>query len=75
VSGDILEFDPPRLFVHTWRYDHKPGDVTTVRYLIEPIPGGSRLTVRHSGFTDREACEGHAHGWERVLSWLTTFLT
>ena len=75
VSGDILEFEPPRLFVHTWCYDHKPGDVTTVRYLIEPIPGGSRLTIRHGGFTDREACEGHAQGWERVLSWLTTFLT
>jgi len=75
VSGDVLEFDPPRLFVHTWRYDDKPGDVTTVRYQIEPIPGGSRLTVRHEGFTDRDACDGHAHGWERVLGWLTTFLT
>lgn len=75
VSGDVLEFDPPRLFVHTWRYEGRPGDVTTVRYHIEPIPGGSRLTVRHEGFTDRGACESHAHGWERVLSWLTAFLT
>jgi uncharacterized protein YndB with AHSA1/START domain len=75
VGGDILEVEPPRLFVHTWRYEHKPGDVTTVRYVIEPIPGGSRVTVRHSGFTDRESCEGHAQGWERVLAWLTSFVT
>lgn len=75
VSGDVLEFEPPRLLVHTWRYDHKPGDVTTVRYQIEPIPGGSRVTVRHDGFTDGDSCEGHARGWERVLSWLTKYVT
>lgn len=75
VGGQVLEFEPPRLLVHTWRYDHKPGDVTTVRYQIEPIPGGSRVTVRHDGFTDQDSCEGHARGWERVLSWLTTYVT
>ena len=75
VGGEILEVDPPRRFAHTWRYEHKPGDVTTVRYHIEPIPGGTRLTVRHDGFTDRNDCDGHARGWERVLTWLTTFAT
>ena len=74
VSGDVLEVDPPRLFVHTWRYEHKPGDVTTVRYEIEPVPGGSRLTVRHEGFTGRAACESHSRGWERVLSWLSAYV-
>ena len=74
VSGDILEFDPPRLLVQTWRYEGRPGDVTTVRYLIEPIAGGSRLTIRHTGFTDPHSCQDHARGWERVLSWLTAFV-
>lgn len=74
VGGEILAFEPPRLFVHTWRYEHKPSDVTTVRYQIEAIPGGSRLTVRHDGFTDRADCEGHTRGWERVLTWLTAFV-
>lgn len=74
VGGEILAVEPPRLLVHTWRYEHKPSDVTTVRYQIEAIPGGSRLTVRHDGFTDRADCEGHARGWERVLTWLTAFV-
>ena len=74
VSGDVLEFDPPRLLVHTWRYDHQPSDVTTVRFQVEAIPGGSRLTVRHDGFRDRDACDAHSRGWERVLSWLNAFV-
>jgi hypothetical protein len=50
------------------------GSLATVRFQIDSIPGGSRLTVRHDGFKDRDACEGHARGWERVLSWLSVFV-
>lgn len=74
VSGDILEVDPPRSLVQTWRYEGTPGDVTTVRFHIDAIPGGSRLTVRHTGFTDRHACDSHSRGWERVLAWLTGYI-
>jgi uncharacterized protein YndB with AHSA1/START domain len=73
VGGEFLAVDPPFLLVHTWQYEHKPSDVTTVRYRIEPMPGGSRVTVRHDGFTDRTDCDAHARGWERVLTWLTDF--
>jgi uncharacterized protein YndB with AHSA1/START domain len=75
VSGTVLQVDPPWLLVQTWRYEHKPGETTTVRFRIESIPGGCRLTVRHEGFTDRSSCESHASGWERVLTWLTSFVT
>jgi uncharacterized protein YndB with AHSA1/START domain len=70
VSGEILEVDPPSSLVQTWRYDHDPGEVTTVRFRIEAIPGGARLTVRHEGFTDGASCDSHSRGWERVLGWL-----
>lgn len=71
VGGEILEVVPPSILVQTWRYEHRPTDVTTVRFHVEPIPGGSRVTVRHEGFTDRSDCDGHSRGWERVLGWLT----
>jgi uncharacterized protein YndB with AHSA1/START domain len=74
VRGDILRVEAPFLLVQTWQYEHKPGDVTTVRFRIEPIPGGARLTVRHEGFADRAACDSHSRGWERVLTWLTSFI-
>jgi uncharacterized protein YndB with AHSA1/START domain len=73
VSGEVLEIDPPRLLVQTWKYDWGPGPTTTIRYQIDPIPGGSRVTVRHEGFGDQaQSCEDHALGWERVLTWLQT---
>jgi uncharacterized protein YndB with AHSA1/START domain len=72
VHGEFLEIDPPRLLVQTWSYDWADaGPPTTIRYQIVPIPGGSRVTVRHEGFGDRaQACDDHALGWERVLGWL-----
>lgn len=75
VSGTILEVDPPRLLVKTWQYDWGGGGSTVVRYQVEPIANGSRLTVRHEGFApDSADCRGHAEGWKRVLGWLTSHL-
>lgn len=71
VGGEFVEVDPPRKLVQTWRPDWDGGHVTTLVYRLDPIPGGTRLTVRHSGFGTRaESCENHAEGWQRVLHWL-----
>jgi uncharacterized protein YndB with AHSA1/START domain len=71
VSGQILEVDPPKRLVQTWQPSWESGPSSTVTWTLEPIPTGTRLTVRHSGFTDPASCESHAQGWERVLGWLT----
>jgi hypothetical protein len=43
--------------------------------LLEPIEGGTLLTVRHEGFAGAaDACQSHAQVWERVFSWLSTWL-
>ena len=71
VGGEFLEVDPPRKLVQTWRADWDGGNVTTITYRLEPIAGGTRLTVKHTGFAGRaQSCEAHAEGWERVLGWL-----
>ena len=71
VSGEFLEVRAPRLLVQTWTYDWGNKATTTIRYQIDAIPTGSRVTVRHEGFGDDAAdCEAHAQGWERVLEWL-----
>jgi uncharacterized protein YndB with AHSA1/START domain len=75
VSGEFLEIDPPRKLVQTWVADWDGGNTTTIHYLLDPIATGTRVTVRHEGFGDRaESCEGHSHGWERVLGWLERFV-
>ena len=74
VEGEFLEVDPPRKLVQTWRAAWDGGNTTTITYRLEPIEGGTRVTLRHEGFADRvDSCRGHAEGWERVLGWLTRY--
>jgi uncharacterized protein YndB with AHSA1/START domain len=75
VEGDFLEIDPPRKLVQTWIAAWDGGNTTTITYRLEPIEGGTRITLRHEGFAGRpQSCEGHGNGWERVLEWLGAHL-
>ena len=75
VRGEYLEVDPPHKLVQTWRAAWDGDHTTTITYRLEPIVGGTRVTLRHEGFGDRaESCRGHGNGWERVLTWLQTYL-
>ncbi|MFZ5892577.1 MAG: SRPBCC domain-containing protein [Myxococcota bacterium] len=75
VRGEYLELDPPRKVVQTWQPDFAEGAATKVTYLLDAIPSGTRVTLRHEGFSGRpEACQRHASGWERVLGWLIAHL-
>ncbi len=74
LEGEFLAVDPPRRLVHTW---HSPGssDVpTTVTYLLEENDGGTRITLRHSGFTARAVCLATCIGWETSFAQLAAFL-
>jgi uncharacterized protein YndB with AHSA1/START domain len=75
VEGEFLEIDAPRKLVQTWRPTWDPAAAATrITYRLEPIDGGTRLTLRHEGFGEqRESCAGHANGWQRVLGWLAGF--
>jgi uncharacterized protein YndB with AHSA1/START domain len=71
VAGEFIEVVPAKKIVQTWRADWDAGNVTTITIRLEPIEGGTRLTLWHTGFAGRPgACAGHRHGWERVLEWL-----
>jgi uncharacterized protein YndB with AHSA1/START domain len=71
VEGEFREIDPPRRLVQTWRAPWDGGNETVITYRLDPIDGGTRVTMRHEGFGERSAsCHGHAHGWERVFGWL-----
>lgn len=76
VFGEFIEITPPRKVVQTWQHDWDADHPQTkVTFTVEDIPGGTRVTVRHEGFGTRtEACGSHARGWERVLTWLESYL-
>ena len=64
LEGEYLEVDAPRKLVHTWQAPGAPGEPSIVTYLLEALPGGTRITLRHTGLTERDACMGACLGWE-----------
>jgi len=64
LEGEFLKIDPPRKLVHTWHGVGTRGAPTTVTYLLEALDEGTRVTLRHSGFTSRESCASGGIGWE-----------
>jgi len=71
VDGEYLAVDPPRLLEFTWRANWEGYVETRVRCELDAVPGGTRVTVVHSGFGGREkAAASYGDGWVRVLGWL-----
>jgi uncharacterized protein YndB with AHSA1/START domain len=84
VDGEVVEVDPPRKLVQTWRAGWNEDDYTRLTYEINERPDGvSSLTVTHEldgarataamvGGLDEDT--GAGGGWAEVLSDLKTLL-
>jgi uncharacterized protein YndB with AHSA1/START domain len=75
LEGKYLEIDPPRKLVHTWHFVGAPEQASTVTYMLETIPGGTRLTVRHSGIAAEDQRKNVGAGWRSSFDKLTEILT
>jgi uncharacterized protein YndB with AHSA1/START domain len=80
AGGEVLEIEAPRKITFTrkyeWEFPVLGRRVTTVTYRFDPIPAGTRVTVRHDGFAGlTEPAAAHAEGWERVLGWLDAYMS
>ena len=49
VEGEVVEFDPPRRFVHTHRFTQYDDPVCQVAYELKPVDGGVEVTLRVMG--------------------------
>jgi uncharacterized protein YndB with AHSA1/START domain len=82
VDGEVVEVDPPRRLVQTWRATWLGEGFTKLTYEIEPGPGGvTSLTLIHelegapqTANQVAGATEGAGGGWAAVLSELKTLL-
>jgi len=85
VEGEVLEVDPPRRLVQTWRMlmDPEPEGFTRLTYEIDPTDDGvTRLTVTHdltvaprlSLVSDGSELGEGGGGWPWILSGLKTLL-
>jgi uncharacterized protein YndB with AHSA1/START domain len=79
-DDNVLESDPPRLLVHTWRSLYDPElaaePSSRVTWEIEPQPGGiSKLTVIHDQLEGSpKTAASVSGGWMFVISGLKTLL-
>jgi uncharacterized protein YndB with AHSA1/START domain len=86
VDGEVIEVDPPRRLVQTWRFlwsdEIKAEGPTRLTYELTPGPEGvTKLTVthelEHAPLTAAQLAgeiEGAGGGWSYVLSDLKTLL-
>jgi len=76
VVGEVLEIDPPRRLVHTFRFPHMPDAATRVAYDIEAVDAETvKLTLTHEGFDgDTKTYREVGGGWPRVMSSLKSLL-
>ncbi len=77
-SGVILECDPPRRLVYSFRCEFLPEfrekGYSRVSFAIEPHEGQVKLTVIHDQLPDEQAAADFRQGWSPILSSLKTFL-
>jgi uncharacterized protein YndB with AHSA1/START domain len=76
VVGNVLEVEPPRRFKHTYHFMMNGVEPpTTVTWELVEIPGGTRVTLTHEGFTAaHKAADKQAAGWKEILGLLKSDL-
>jgi uncharacterized protein YndB with AHSA1/START domain len=73
-TGVVLESDPPRRLVYTFRQEGMP-HTTRVTFGIEDRDNGKvRLTLFHDQLTSPDDVEGWRKGWAPILANLKDFL-
>jgi uncharacterized protein YndB with AHSA1/START domain/DNA-binding transcriptional ArsR family regulator len=77
IAGEVLEYDPPRRLVQTFRFPQMDDAPSRVTWEIEPMGETCRLTLLHEfeseGATFGEVGDPNG-GWHLVLSGLKTVL-
>jgi uncharacterized protein YndB with AHSA1/START domain len=77
-SGVVLESDPPRRLLYTFRVEFDPEarqkGYSRVSFAIEPHEGMVKLTLVHDELPDEQAVAAYREGWAPILSSLKTFL-
>ena len=75
LEGKFLEVDPPRRLVQTWHMVGAPSTPSRVTYLLEPITGGTRLTVHHASIAEPHQRSNIGAGWRTSFDRLSEILS
>ena len=78
-SGEIVEIDPPRRLVLTWRNEFMPElreeGYSRLTYELEPVGESVKLTLVHEiDRPDSKLISGVSEGWPHILASLKSLL-
>ena len=73
TEGIFLAFDDGKHLRYTWEWN-RDGEVTEIDVTFLPIDAGTRIEIRHSGFTKEEIAGAHDAGWDSYIEGLVNFL-
>lgn len=73
MECEVLEMEPPRRMVWSWRRSELETP-NRVEFRLEPIDGGTRLSLMHTGDTDPDAGARYSSGWPVKLGNLGSLL-
>ena len=75
IYCEVTDLDPPRRIGYTWRGGPGRGRPLTLdthlSFTLEPVPGGTRLRLEHTGFLGARAVAVSfllGSGWTKILS-------
>jgi uncharacterized protein YndB with AHSA1/START domain len=75
VSGEIVEFDPPRALAYTWyaNFHSVVSHATLVRWELTPTAAGTLVKMTHSKLRPLAEGGSYAQGWPGVIENLKRF--
>ena len=79
-QGEILEMDPPKRLVLTWRHEHKKelkdeGAEALCVMELEPVSDVVKLTITHTADrAESKLIKAVSDGWPRIISNLKSLL-
>lgn len=75
IVGRVVEVDPPRRLAHTQRLTTRDDPWTLVTWDLEEVAGGTRVTLRHSGWpADTKGLDKVDSTWAMILPELKRLL-
>lgn len=67
VAGEVLEFDPPRRFSHTFKFTNLNDPLCVVIYDLKPIEGGTEFTLTTEGVPAGTKTEKQMAGGSKLI--------
>lgn len=76
LTGEYREISPPQKLVFTWIWAQgdMAGVETLVSVTLRPKPGGTELTLQHSGLPTPRSVEMHSMGWNSTWDCLDDYV-